>query len=79
MSKKELLLVASRAFSLLLITWAVVELTYLPERLFSLHHHLGQASVVLRVVALLFAAIVFWRCKPGIQGIFTERSINDQV
>jgi len=38
--------VVSRAFALLLITWAFVELTYLPERVFSLYRHLGQQSVL---------------------------------
>jgi len=35
MSKKELVLVVSRTLSLWLVAWALVELTYLPERLFS--------------------------------------------
>jgi len=46
MSRKELVLLLSRAFALLLITWAFVELTYLPERLFALSHHLSQSSVL---------------------------------
>lgn len=31
---------------MLLISWAFVELTYLPERLFALFHHMGQRSVL---------------------------------
>lgn len=46
MSRKELVCLVSRAFALLLITWALVEGTYLPERLFALFHHLGQSSVL---------------------------------
>ena len=46
MSRKELVLLVSRAFALLLITWAFVEITYLPERLFALSHHLSQSSVL---------------------------------
>ena len=46
MSRKELVLLVSRAFALLLITWALVEVTYLPERLFALSHHLSQSSVL---------------------------------
>jgi hypothetical protein len=45
MSKKELVLVASRAFALLLISWGTVEVTYLPQRLLTLSHHLSQRSV----------------------------------
>jgi hypothetical protein len=46
MSRKELVLLVSRAFALLLITWALVEVTYLPDRLFELFHHLSQRSVL---------------------------------
>jgi hypothetical protein len=84
MSRKELVLLVSRAFALLLITWALVEVTYLPERVFALSHHLRQSSVlatsrdywssyylmltgfnVVRMLALFFAAVLFWRCGPG--------------
>lgn len=46
MSKKEPVLLVSRAFALLLISWALVEVTYLPERLFALSHHMSQHSVL---------------------------------
>jgi len=48
MTKKELVLLASRAFALLLIVWAAVDVTYLPERLFALVHYLGRRSVLLQ-------------------------------
>lgn len=48
MSRKELVFIVSRAFALLLITWALVEVSYLPERLFALTHHLSQGSVLER-------------------------------
>jgi hypothetical protein len=31
---------------MLLTTWALVDVTYLPERLFTLFHHLSQRSVL---------------------------------
>jgi len=46
MSRKELVSLASRAFALLLTTWALVDLTYLPEHLFALSHHLSLRSVL---------------------------------
>lgn len=46
MSRKEIVLLVSRAFALLLISWAFVEVTYLPERLFALSHHLSLSSVM---------------------------------
>jgi hypothetical protein len=41
-----LALLASRALALFLISWAFAEVTYLPERLFALSHHLNQSSVL---------------------------------
>jgi hypothetical protein len=46
MSRKELVLLVSRAFALLMIAWAFVELTYLPDRLLGLVHHLNERSVL---------------------------------
>jgi hypothetical protein len=46
MYRKELLLLASRAFALLLTTWALVDVTYLPEHLFALSHHLNLRSAL---------------------------------
>jgi len=46
MSRKETVFLMSRAFALLLIVWAVVDVTYMPERLFSLFHYLSQRSVL---------------------------------
>src|SRR5690349_8518573 len=46
MSKKEMVFVVSRAFALLLIIWALLDLSYLPEHLFRLYHHARQQSVL---------------------------------
>ena len=46
MTRKEMALLVSRAFAVLLISWAFVEVTYLPERIFALSHHLSQSSVL---------------------------------
>lgn len=40
------MLVVSRAFSLLLITWLLVDVTYLPQELLGLGHHMSQRSVL---------------------------------
>lgn len=46
MSRKETALLVSRAFALLLTTWALVDVTYLPERLFALSHHMSLRSAL---------------------------------
>ena len=48
MLRKELIFVMSRTFALLLISWALAELTYLPERLFALTHRMSQGSALAR-------------------------------
>jgi hypothetical protein len=97
LSKKELVVLVSRAFALLLITWALVEATYIPERVFALSHHMKQSSVlatsldygsryylllivsnVVRMLALFFAATIFWRCGPQVEALFSQR-LSDQA
>ena len=96
-SRKELVLLLSRAFALLLISWALVEVSYLPERLFALSHHINERSVlathdywssyylivtvflVVRILALLLAAALFWRCGPRVQALFSPREDNQEI
>jgi hypothetical protein len=97
MSRKELVLLASRAFALLLISWALVDVTYLPERLFALSHHVSQRSVlatpdywsryyliitvfnVVRILALVLAAALFWRCGPRVESLFSPQQGNRET
>jgi hypothetical protein len=48
MSRKELVFVVSRTFALILISWALVDFSYLPERLLALTHQINQGSVLVR-------------------------------
>jgi hypothetical protein len=47
MSRKEVVLLVSRAFAGIQLVTALIEATYLPERLFSLHHFANVRSVLL--------------------------------
>lgn len=47
MSKRQTVLVASRVLAVLFLSTALSDLTYVPERLFSLFHYSGQSSVML--------------------------------
>jgi hypothetical protein len=68
MSRKELIFVLSRAFALYLCCWGLVEVSYLPERLFSLAHYTNErpvfadhdyhSSYYLVVTAFLFARML---------------------
>ena len=46
MSRKEVVLLVSRAFAAIQLVTALLETTYLPERLFSMHHHAKLLSVL---------------------------------
>ena len=46
MSRKDAAVVASRTLALLLIVWALADVSYLPEYLHSFIHHLHQESVL---------------------------------
>jgi presenilin-like A22 family membrane protease len=46
MSKKEIVVLVSRAVAVYLTLWTLVEFTYLPSRIFSLAHHQGKVSVL---------------------------------
>ena len=48
MSRKELVFIISRTFGMILISWALVDASYLPERLFALTHEIGKGSVLAR-------------------------------
>jgi hypothetical protein len=94
MSRRELVALASRALALLLIVWAFVELTYLPDRLLGLVHHLNEHSALaprdywssyyliltvftlLRMIAFLVAATLFWKCGPRVQSLFSSSQGN---
>jgi hypothetical protein len=46
MSRREMVVLGSRIFALLLASWVFVELTYLPERVATYRHHLTLRSVM---------------------------------
>jgi len=97
MSRKELVPLFSRTFALLLISWMLAEVSYPPERLFSLSHHINERSVLtthdywssyysivtaflaVRILALLFASVLFWKCGPRVQRLLSPREENLQT
>lgn len=46
MLRKELILIASRTFAMLMAVWTLTDVTYLPERIFAYSHHLALRSVL---------------------------------
>jgi len=77
MSKREAVLMVSRAIAFYLFCWTLDALTYLPGRLALIHHWtsdywhsydmLSLEFTVLRVVALFGAAMLFYECGPRIE------------
>ncbi len=88
MNREVAVLLVSRALACIQGIYAVDDATYLPERLFSLHHYalLGQgdylvslyplavAFIFCRVAILLILTFAFWNCGPRIaQFLLPER------
>jgi hypothetical protein len=77
MTKREAVLIVSRAVSFYLFFWALDNLTYLPGRLMLIHRGTAYALhgyemlevefTVFRFVAFLGAAFLFYECGPRVQ------------
>ena len=85
MSKKDAVLIVSRAFALYFFCWAADNLTYLPGRIHSLSYRrsvlysenyfhwadmISVLSLIVRVVVLLALAMCFYRSGPRLQSFF---------
>ena len=46
MTRKDLTLLVNRAFAMMLFGWAATDITYVPERVLSLIHHIHERSVL---------------------------------
>lgn len=89
MSRREIVLLVSRAIALLQITMALIDsFINLPEQALLLSQHIRLLNVfpgshipvlpiawvpiiftLLRIAALWFLAVLFWKCGPMIQGL----------
>jgi hypothetical protein len=77
MSKKDAVLIVSRAAALYLFCWAFDALSFLPERILAAQRQTGVdfhrlyivalEATVLRGVVLLGAAMLFYECGPRVQ------------
>ena len=73
MTRKDGVLLASRAFALYLLCWALTDLTYLPQEVLGFRHHggdylftyyaVGVGFRVVRIIVLL--AVMNWLFKGG--------------
>jgi hypothetical protein len=80
MTRKEALVLVSRALSVLSGISAAYETSYLPERLLSFFHYreiggeylrelygLTMAILFLRIALYVFLAFLFWKCGPWVE------------
>ena len=90
MTKREAILIASRAFALYLICWALTDVTYLPQTFFSLHHRssalithdylwtyyrLEATSLLVRIAALLVTATWLLKGNKGVENFFLPAKV----
>ena len=81
MSRKEIVLLVSRALAVMQAAYALVDVTYVPAYLFSANHYapdagyLGTihrielAAMLFRIVGLAVLSWLFWRCGPWVAGL----------
>jgi len=85
MTKREAVLLASRALSLYLLCWGLNDLSYVAQPLFSLVHHSRVAASrdylwgyyvvdlafhAIRIIALFATAGWLYKCSPRVEGFF---------
>lgn len=86
MSKKEIVVIVSRALSMYCLLWVFAELTYVPIRVYDVLYHLGPQTLTtayfrdtyvlelvflfVRIAVLSVIAIWLYRCSPRIQAFF---------
>lgn len=83
LSRNEIVLLVSRALAVMYAISALLDVTYVPEYLISLHHYSGVAgtsylesihrvyvgAMLFRIVGLSMLAWLFWGCGPWIARI----------
>lgn len=93
LSRDEIVLLVSRVLAVMYAITALLDVTYVPEYLVSLHHYSGGpgasylesihrvyvGALLFRIVGLSILAWLFWRCGPWIARIlFPARETQPQ-
>jgi hypothetical protein len=92
MTKRDAVVLASRALALYLICWGLNELTILPQVIFQFRHHGSTAAhdylwnyyrieltfYIVRTVALFIAAEWLIKCGPGVHKYFLPSAGGSQ-
>jgi hypothetical protein len=94
MSKREIVVLVSRALAVIQIMSALLEMSYLPERVIIFAHRitlsrfLGLSSIyeieatlalILRITVLLLAAYLLWKCGPKIERFLLPPSSGIEI
>jgi hypothetical protein len=85
MSRKDAILIVTRAFALYFFCWAIDNLTYVPARVHSLSYHrsvlysenyfhradvISLVSLLVRIAVLVAGAVWFYRSGPVVRSFF---------
>lgn len=88
MTKKEGMLLASRALALYLLCWGFSDITYLPQELLSARHHYGSHDYwltyysieltfrIVRIVGLFAAALWLYSCGKPVESFFFPHEVE---
>jgi hypothetical protein len=90
MTKKELVLVTSRAFAMYLIIWALSDLSYisldifaakhysaLPGEYLDRYHRMELYHRLMMIVVLFLGSVWFYRCGPVLERFFSSDESQD--
>jgi hypothetical protein len=91
MTRNEVVRLVSRAIAVIQFITALIEVTYLPSRMYSVHHYAGLGAstylqmsysldvsvLFLRIAGLLILTWVFWNCGPWISRMLLPVEISD--
>jgi hypothetical protein len=90
MTRRDAILIASRAFALYLICWALTDVTYLPQTVFSLRHHSSALIThdylwtyyrveavfrLIRILALFVTATWLLKGSKGVEDFFLPTKV----
>ena len=93
MSQEEAVRLVSRALAVIQFVSAMEDITYLPSRMYSVHHYAGLgastylqmsysldvSALFLRIAGLLILTWVFWNCGPRIARMLLPAAAEMEV
>jgi hypothetical protein len=79
MSRKDAVVLASRALALFFAVWALGEASYLPERLHSFLHYMDEGFLVIRIIGYSLLARWLYRGGPEVEELLSQSASQEKA